>query len=163
MNVEIKCMDGYALFSRDLDALEKALQKDAVLEIARAGGDVVVEEIKNLIQTKAKGHSKRAVKLADNVSYDRYEGIVRDSRGVTIGWKRTHIADGGTRTEHEGWGGRVKRVRKVNTIADVGGILEYSRTRELRHMEEGFNKSSVEAADVMQAAFDKLMEKALGK
>ena len=78
MNIEIKCMDGYALLSRDLDALEKALQKDAVLEIARAGGDVVVDEIKNLIQTKAKGHSKRAVKLADNVSYDRYEGIARD-------------------------------------------------------------------------------------
>ena len=57
----------------------------------------------------------------------------------------------------------MKRVRKVDTIADVGGILEYSRTRELRHMEEGFDKSSEEAADVMQAAFDKLMEKALGK
>ena len=39
----------------------------------------------------------------------------------------------------------------------------FRSSRQLRHMEEGFDKSSEEAADVMQAAFDKLMEKALGK
>ena len=163
MNVEIKCMDGFEMFSRDLDALEKELRKDVVLDIAHVGGDVVVEEIKRQIATKAKGHSRRSLKLSDSVSYDRYEGIVRDSRGVTIGWKRMPIEDGGTRTEHVGWGGRVKRVRKVDTIADVGGILEYSRTRELRHMEEGFDKSKEEAVDAMQAAFEKLLDKTLGK
>lgn len=158
MRVTIETLGGAADFARDLERLKKEMTEDALLEIARAGGDVVCESIAETVRRKAKTHPRGL--LEDSISQQPLEGF-RGTIGVAIGWKETPVR-ASYRMSRSGNSGRLRR-RKVGTIADIGGILEYSESRQLRHMEEGFDRKSEEAADRMQAAFEKLLDKTLGK
>lgn len=158
MRITIETLDGAAAFAQDLERLKREMAEDALLEIAHAGGDVVCESIADTVRRKAKTHPRGL--LENSISQQPLQGF-KGTIGVSIGWKETPVK-ASYRMTRTGRSGHLRR-RKVGTIADIGGILEYSESRQLRHMEEGFDKSSEEAADVMQAAFDKLMEKALGK
>ncbi len=124
-------------------ALQSSITSRSYAGVMSAGAYVAWEERK---VTRSSSKKRNTATYVDDKGVTRYQGSKRRVRKN----RRTHFAY----TDGRGRG------RKVDTVADYGGILEYSESRQLRHIEPAFETSMDAAVDAMERALNNLLASA---
>lgn len=154
MKIEVKTQtDGLAELAQSILKLQGIGQSDEVRQALRNAGQVVVTGQQALVAQRARSHPRGQLKDAVTAT----QPYVNDfEAGIKFGWKETAIR-GNKSVYVDGRGRR----RKVNTVADYAAILEYSSSRQLRHLEEGFDDTEAAALDKLEAAVDAAIAKCM--
>ena len=112
------------------------LTPSQMMSVAEAGAEIVRTAIATQVITKRK--SNPGIGLAESVHYTLGAGAT--GAVAKMGWKGRSIGKKAGKYK-DGRG----RTRKAYTTADIGGILEYSAKRQLRHMGPGYDESENDA------------------
>ena len=140
---------------RGLDKLKQLGQSQQIAQALEQAGQVVTTEAKALVSQKAKRHPRGQLAEAVTTAKPTVGELYAQ---VKFGWKMTAIrgkVGSGQYTDGRGY------KRKVETVDDYARILEYSGKRQLRHMEEGLDRSETRALDVLEKAVDAAIENCL--
>lgn len=137
-----------------LEGAAKAADEKTLFHALERGGEMVQQSVQEQVNAKAKSHPRG--QLAESISLRRSRGAV----AVTVGWEQTPMKGlRGGPAKSSGYMDVNGRYRKVTTVADYGRILEFSQSRQLRHMEEGEEAMHEEA----EREIAQTIEKAIGK
>lgn len=118
--------------------------------IASSAAEKLASESRSLVKAKAKQRTGTLEGAIGHFSYANASGA-----GAYVGWERKKL-----RRKASTFQDRNGRIRKVSTVADVGGILEYSGTRQLRHIQPAYQAKEDELADYIENEIDKLLDRA---
>lgn len=148
-------------FAVALEGARKAVDKESLMQALEAGGAMVQESVQRQVEAKAKSHPRR--QLAESITMQRSP---RGDTAVTVGWESTPMREKPSRRRYgpsraSGFTDVNGRYRKVTTVADYGRILEYSESRQLRHMEPGTDAVRDQAEGKMADIIDSRIAKAL--
>lgn len=137
-----------------LEGAAKAADEKTLYQALERGGEIVQKSVQEQVNRKAKSHPRG--QLAESISLRRSRGAV----AVTVGWEQTPMRGrNGKQAKPSGYTDVNGRYRKVTTVADYGRILEFSESRQLRHMEEGEEAAHEETErEIVQT-----IEKAIGR
>lgn len=145
---------------RVMERAMKALNRNALGEMVKDAGQIVVENVRQKVRTRAK---RATGKLESAVTMGEPE-FDRNAVVVGFGWEAMPVK----KRPRSAWyrDRRRKSPRKyrpVSTVDDYARILEYSPTRQLRHMEEGFSERADEAAAIIQSKINALIDEVFSK
>lgn len=118
--------------------------------IAGRAAEKLSVETRAIVKAKAK---RRTGTLEGAIGHFTY--VNASGAGAYVGWERKTL-----RRKASAFQDVNGRIRKVSTVADVGGILEYSGTRQLRHMQPAYQAKEDELADYIENEIDKLLDRA---
>lgn len=152
IEADTKALDN---LGRGLDKLTQLGQSQQIEAALEQAGQVVTAEAKGLVSQKARRHPRG--QLAEAVTTDR-PTVGPEYASVRFGWKETALR--GKVGSGQWIDGRGYK-RKMKTVDDYARILEYSDKRQLRHMEEGLDRSETRALDVLEKAVDAAIENCL--
>ena len=125
--------------------------REKLLQDCRAAAEHAAERLAMAARQEVSRKARRRTgRLESAIGQFSYVGGA--SVGAYTGWERKPLSHGGSYTDVNG------RVRKVKTVADVGGILEYSATRQLRHIQPAYDRLEEELADQLEQDIDRLLE-----
>lgn len=131
-----------------------AIGRDEFVQSMRAVAEQAAEKLAVVARTEVRGRAKRRTGQLESAigkfSYSSVYGV-----GAYVGWERKTL-----RRKASAFQDVNGRIRKVSTVADVGGILEYSGTRQLRHMQPAYQAKEDELADYIENEIDKLLDRA---
>ena len=121
-------LTGHQLLLKDLNAYARALDQRTLENVVESGAEIIVEAVRDQVNPSRTGTLKQSI---TSQAIKGFGG--QDTMGVDIGWAR------------------MKRPRgsRSSYTHVYGPILEYSDTRKLRHMLEGYELSSVRATEAM--------------
>lgn len=122
------------------DWLERAARivtPEALAEITARAADKVAAAARTIVQTTAKQRTGALEAAIGHHEYTKAHGS-----GSYLTWEMIPLKREGRRrksgtTYHDASG----RMRKVETVADVGRLLEFSASRKLRHINLGFDQT----------------------
>lgn len=148
-------------FAVALEGARKAVDRESLLQALEAGGAMVQESVQRQVSGKAKSHPRG--QLSESITVQR--SPTKDAE-VTVGWETTPMRDKPSRRRNgpsraSGFTDVNGRYRKVTTVADYGRILEYSESRQLRHMEPGTDEVRDQAEKKVADIIDRKIAKAL--
>lgn len=152
MRISVSVMREHSLKelkSLDADALNAGLQ-----QIAAHAADEVASYAQQIVAMNAQ---RRTGQLESAIQSFSYAGIY--SVGAYAGWAKEPLKrKSGYYSQTQTRSGRIAhRYRKVSTVADVGGILEYSSTRQLRHMTVASEVLEEKLEEQMEREIDELL------
>lgn len=147
MRITIKAEQVSALQELNLDSVELT---DKLREIAGSAAEKLAAQSRSLVKAKAKRRTGTLESVIGHFSYANAVGA-----GAYVGWERKSL-----RRKASSFQDANGRVRKVSTVADVGGILEYSGTRQLRHIQPAYQAMEDELTDYIESEIDKLLDRA---
>ncbi len=166
-------------FARDV---RQKLTPEALRAVPEAGIEILKAAAAREVATKAKRPTGKLEASVTSRSYASYVGA-----GAFVGWAETKVnrsqgrraprgtyVDGKGQTRYTGSGRRVRRDRRttfaytdsrgrgrrVDTVADYAGILEYSQSRQLRHIGPAWNANMDAAVDAMERRLNELLDSA---
>lgn len=129
---------------------------EVLAEIAARAADKVAAAARSIVQTTAK---QRTGALEAAIGHHEYEKA--QSSGSYLTWEMVPLKREGRRrrsgTEYRDSSGRR---RKVETVADVGRLLEFSASRKLRHINLGFDRTEDQVEAYMNDEINALLDKA---
>ncbi len=139
-----------------LDDAAKAADEKMLYKALEAGGEIVQKSVQAQVNQKARSHPRG--QLAENISLRRSRGAA----AVTVGWEQTPMKGlRGGPARPSGYTDVNGRHRRVTTVADYGRILEFSQSRQLRHMEAGEEAVHEEAERTIVREIERAIGKAL--
>ena len=134
----------------EIDAVGRADFVQQMRDAADTAAEKLSARARAEIAAKAKRRTGTLESATGHFSYASVYGV-----GAYVGWERKALRrKASTFQDVNG------RVRKVSTVADVGGILEYSGTRKLRHIQPAYQAMEHELADYIESEIDKLLDRA---
>lgn len=137
-----------------LEGAAKAADEETLFHALERGGEMVQRSVQEQVNTKARSHPRG--QLTESISLRRSHRAM----AVTVGWEQTPMKGlRGGPAKPSGYTDVNGRYRKVTTVADYGRILEFSESRQLRHMEVGEEAVHEEA----EREIAQTIEKAIGK
>lgn len=145
---------------RVMERAMKALNRNALGEMVKDAGQIVVENVRQKVRSRAK---RATGKLESAVTMNDPE-FVNNAVEVGFGWEALPVKK---RPKSAFYRDRrrksTQKYRSVSTVDDYARILEYSPTRKLRHMEEGFSDKADEATAMIQSNINTLIDEIFSK
>lgn len=132
---------------REIDAAGRTNFLDACRAAAARAAERLATAARGEVSARAKRRTGVLEKSISTMSYSGLYGV-----GAYTGWERTPLKRKSTFQDGSG------RIRRVSTAADVGGILEYSQTRQLRHIQPAYDAHADELADQLENEIDELLD-----
>lgn len=152
--------------NRKLKLAEGLKPSDAKAAL-EAGAEIVKVSVADVVENSAKKHPRKM--LAASIDYEVHKATT--GQYAYLGWRKTAMRVKQTKKRlaagegNRAYAGKYKdangREREVTTVADYGGILEYSGKRQLRHFGPGFEKSQDAASDAVESAINAMIDKAI--
>lgn len=147
---------GAALTDEWLSAAQEVVTPDALAAIAARAADKVAAAARNIVQTTAKQRTGALEGAIGHHEYSKAQGS-----GSYLTWEMVPLKREGRRrrsgTEYRDSSGRR---RKVETVADVGRLLEFSASRKLRHINLGFDQTEDQVEAYMTNEINALLDEA---
>ena len=161
MKVQITPLDaatarGAELTEQWLKDAAEIMTPQALAEIAARAVEKAASEARRIVRTTAK---ERTGALEEAIGHHEY--AKPQSSGSYLSWKLTpRKLEGRRRKSSTTYRDAKFRLRKVETVADVGRLLEYSASRKLRHINLGFSRTEDEIERYMLDEINALLDKA---
>ena len=133
---------------KGLDERELAQFDQEMRDVADRAARLLAESVRTEVRVKAQHQTGRLEKSISHFSYAGSYGV-----GAYVGWERIPL---GRKSSFKDINGRI---RKVNTVADVGRILEYSQTRVLRHMEPAYAAKGKAVEEQIEHEIERFLER----
>lgn len=139
-----------------LSEAQAVVTPEALAEIAARAADKVAAAARGIVQTTAKQRTGALEGAIGHHEYTKAQGS-----GSYLTWEMVPLKREGRRR----MSGRVYRdssgrTRKVETVADVGRLLEFSASRKLRHINLGFDRTDDMVEQYMLDEINALLDKA---